>query len=422
MHVYLKNRKFRQLATAGIFSTVGDKMYYLAMLTFVSTLPNAALAIGLVTASELIPQLFSSYTGYRADRTHKVARNLIWADLIRAGLYVMVGLLFFSSIAEWIVLIGIVGLNFLSDFTGSYASGLRLPLIVKVTGKEEYPQASGFNQGISQIVGLASQFITASLLLVVSYSFLAWTNAASFLFSCFIMLRFFSQSPQLKTKPIPQVEQGDKGKGYIPNLKSSFSALRKENRLFGVIVAIIILNAMLSSLIPLIQMIVVSAPEEMVIRSYPFTIAILSTVISVSLATGGLFGTKVFKQMPLQQLLMLCLMFTVLFYPALFMQNMLIILPLLAPVCFLVGSIIPKLSGWIVSVVDESKLGTTVGIINTLLVGLAPLTTFLLVTLSAVASPFLTVAALFVISLALMAYQLRNSRMEKKNKQVVNLQ
>ena len=155
------------------------------------------------------------------------------------------------------------------------------------------------------------------------------------------MVRFFSHSPQLKTKPIRQVEQGDKGKGYISNLKSSFSALRKENRLFGVKFAIIILNAMLSSLIPLIQMIVVSAPEEMVIRSYPFTIAILSTVISVSLAAGGLFGTKILGQMPLQQLLMLCLMFTVLFYPALFMQNMLIILPLLAPVCFLVGSIIP---------------------------------------------------------------------------------
>jgi hypothetical protein len=52
-------------------------MYYLAMLTFVSTLPNAQLAIGLVTASELIPQLFSSYTGYRAEQTHNVFRKLL---------------------------------------------------------------------------------------------------------------------------------------------------------------------------------------------------------------------------------------------------------------------------------------------------------------------------------------------------------
>ncbi|WP_058303595.1 MFS transporter [Gorillibacterium timonense] len=194
MHVYFSNRPFRQIATATIFSTIGDKMYDLAMLTFVSTLLNAQLAIGLVTASELIPQLFSSYTGDRADQTHKVARNLIWADLIRVILYFIVGLLFCSTLEKWMVLLGIVLLNFLSDFTGSYACGLWLPLIVKVTGQEDYPQASGFNQGISQIVGMISQIVTASLLLVVSYSFLAWTNAANFLFSCLIMLSFLEEA------------------------------------------------------------------------------------------------------------------------------------------------------------------------------------------------------------------------------------
>ncbi|WP_438491500.1 MFS transporter [Paenibacillus sp. IHBB 3054] len=421
MHIYFSNRQFRQIATANIFSTIGDKMYYLAMLTFVSTLPNAQLAIGLVTASELIPQLFSSYTGYRADQTHKVARNLIWADLIRVGLYFIVGLLFCSSLEKWIVLIGIVILNFLSDFTGSYASGLRLPLIVKVTGKEDYPQASGFNQGISQIVGMISQFVTASLLIVVSYSFLAWTNAASFLFSGFIMLSFFRRSPQFTTKAVTEVQQGHKGDGYFKNLKVSFAALTKENKLFGVILAIIVLNAMLSSLTPLIQMIIVSAKKEMVIYSYPFTIAVLSTVISLSLAAGGLLGTKILKQMQLQQLVMICLVFTTIFYPALLLKNMLIILPMLAPVCFLVGTIVPKLSGWIVSVVEENKLATTIGIINTLLVGLAPLTTFLLVTISAAASPILTIAILFVSSLALMTFQIKSGRVNK-SKQHVNLQ
>jgi hypothetical protein len=420
MHIYFSNRQFRQIATANIFSTIGDKMYYLAMLTFVSTLPNAQLAIGLVTASELIPQLFSSYTGYRADQTHKVFRNLIWADLIRVGLYFIVGLLFCSTLEKWIVLIGIVILNFLSDFTGSYASGLRLPLILKVTGKEDYSQASGFNQGISQIVGMISQFVTVSLLIVMSYSFLAWTNAASFLFSCFFMLIFFRRSPQLTTNAVTEVPQGLKGDGYFKNLKGSFIALTKENKLFGVILAIVVLNAMLSSLTPLIQMIIVSAKDQMVIYSYPFTIAVLSTVISLSLAAGGLLGTKILKKMHLQQLVMICLVFTTIFYPALLLKNMLIILPILAPICFLVGTIVPKLSGWIVSIVEENKLATTVGIINTLLVGLAPLTTFLLVTISAAVSPFWTIAILFISSLALMSYQIKSNRFDK-SKQYVNL-
>ncbi|WP_058303596.1 hypothetical protein [Gorillibacterium timonense] len=216
------------------------------------------------------------------------------------------------------------------------------------------------------------------------------------------------------------MQQGHKGDGYFKNLKASFTVLTKETKLFGVILAIIVLNAMLSSLTPLIQMIIVSAKKEMVIYFYPFTIAVLSTVISLSLAAGGLLGTKLLKHMHLQQVVMICLGFTTIFYPALLLKKILIILPMLVPVCFLVGAIIPKLSGWIVSVVEGNRLATTIGIINTLLVGLAPLTTFLFVTLSAAVSPNLTIAILFVSSLALMTYQIKSRRVDK-SEQYVNL-
>jgi len=200
MDVFLKNKQFRQIAFANLFSMIGDKMFYLAMLTYVSTLPHAQLAIGLVTASELIPQMLSSYTGYRADMTRYRGQYIIISDFIRVTLYLLVGILFVSHLSGWMILIGIALLNFISDFFGTFASGLRQPLIVSVTGKEDFAEASGFTQGMSQIISVLAQFVGASLLIVLAYSQLSFLNAVTFLISGCIMISFFYKNRDLTTK------------------------------------------------------------------------------------------------------------------------------------------------------------------------------------------------------------------------------
>ena len=159
---------------------IGDKLFYLAMMTYVSTLPNAQLAIGLITASELIPQMFSSYTGYLVDSTRKRARFLILSDLFRSGIYLLVGSLFVLDSTGWFIIGAIALLNLISDFYGTYASGLRQPLIVRVTGESEFVQASGFTQSMSQILSIMAQFAGASLLFIVTYAQLAVVNALTF--------------------------------------------------------------------------------------------------------------------------------------------------------------------------------------------------------------------------------------------------
>ena len=120
MDVFIHNRAFRQLSLANFFSMIGDKLFYLAMMTYVSTLPNAQLAIGLITASELIPQMFSSYTGYLADSTRKRARFLILSDLFRSGIYLLVGSLFVLDSTGWFIIGAIALLNLISDFYGTF--------------------------------------------------------------------------------------------------------------------------------------------------------------------------------------------------------------------------------------------------------------------------------------------------------------
>lgn len=413
MNIFLRNKRFRKIAVANFLSVIGDKMYYLAMLAYVSTLPQAQVAIGLVSVSELIPQMFASLTGYKADQTMKRGKNLILADIVRSFIYLLVGFLFVSNLTGWIIIIFIVLLNFTSDIIGTYASGLRLPLIVSVTGKEEYTEASGFTQGVSQVIGMISQFISASLIVVITYSQLAVVNAGTFLISGLIMLSFFRTSPKLAIKETTLPNEVSTNSNYFSNLKESILMLKNEARLFNVIMTIITLNAMLSSMVPIIQMIIV-ANQEMLISSYGLTIAILNTIISVSLALGSIIGVKLLKQISLEQLVFYCLICTTIFYPVLLLNNLVATLIVLHPICFLVGTMIPKLSGWIVHIVEEEKLALTIGILNTLLAGLAPLATFIIIIVAAAVSPKASIVLLFIMSVFLIIFNLRKKENVQK--------
>ncbi len=159
---------------------------------------------------------------------------------------------------------------------------------------------------------------------------------------------------------------------------------------------------MLSSLTltPILQMLLVEN-KQMILSSYSFTIATLNATIAVALALGGFLGTNYLKGFSLQTLLFSCLLATSIFYPLVLTHNIYLILLTIIPICFLVGAIMPRLSGWIVQIVAADKLAMTIGLINTLLVGLAPLSTFLIVLLASLTAPTYAIFLLFALGLAL---------------------
>jgi|GEM_PF-5434669 len=59
----------------------------------------------------------------------------------------------------------------------------------------------------------------------------------------------------------------------------------------------------------------------------------------------------------------------------------------------------------------------TVGMLNTLLIGLAPLTSFLIILISSLISPIVSIILLFVISILLILFELFSS--EEKQKEPV---
>ena len=58
MNLLLKNRIYRFITYSDILSVIGDSLFYLAFLTYASTLENSAIAISIISISESLPEIF----------------------------------------------------------------------------------------------------------------------------------------------------------------------------------------------------------------------------------------------------------------------------------------------------------------------------------------------------------------------------
>ena len=158
------------------------------------------------------------------------------------------------------------------------------------------------------------------------------------------------------------------------------------------------LNTALSSITPILQM-MIAGNVNLIIFSYSLTVTIVGAVITVSMSVGGVIGVPLLKNYKLQSITFSCLIALAGFFLTLFLQNIYIICVFLLPVGFLVGVSIPKLSSWIVGAVARENLATSIGIMNTILVGIAPLSTLVFVTIASTTSPLVSVTILFVASI-----------------------
>ncbi|EHU5035007.1 MFS transporter permease, partial [Enterococcus faecalis] len=101
--------------------------------------------------------------------------------------------------------------------------------------------------------------------------------------------------------------------------------------------------------------------------------ALTGAVLTLSLAMGSLFGVPLFKKVQLATVVLCLNLFIIIFLISCFYANFVVILSGLAIIGFLVGVSTPKLSGWLMTSVDSQQLAISVGLINSILVMMAPL-------------------------------------------------
>lgn len=96
---------------------------------------------------------------------------------------------------------------------------INYPLIVDIVGKKNYGEAAGFASGVSQVISMSAQFVGSALLLVMSYSSLAFVNAATFLLAG-ILFASVGIKHQKGEKPLERKEVNEQG--FFETMKSSF--------------------------------------------------------------------------------------------------------------------------------------------------------------------------------------------------------
>ncbi|MCO6524536.1 MAG: MFS transporter, partial [Candidatus Schmidhempelia sp.] len=345
MNVFLKNKYFRTFSIAEILSGAGDSLFYLALITYASKLNNYSLALSLIAISEALPKVFNSIAGYYADKTKNKFKYIILLSLFRFVLYSVIGILFAKNIASWNLVIIAIIVNLVSDSMGAYSNGLQMPLIVK----DEIGEATGFNGGISEIITMLAQFMGAGLLLVMSYSGLAWINAVTFLLAGILFLTVKVQYTGAN-KQLPEQEINEQG--FFKTFATSLKQIKKSKGLLTITIILALLNGIIGTVEPILSIVVASARNSMIILSYSFTIALVGAAESCGIILGSILGPQIFKKVSIFRITLLSAITSVATVIAILTKNIFLSLIVLLFLGIFIGTISPKMMQWLVSTVD----------------------------------------------------------------------
>lgn len=394
MNIFIKNSDYRRFSLASFLSSAGDILFYLAFMTYASKLKNYSLALSLIAISESVPRLFEIFGGYLADKTKKKFQNIFLAAMARFILYALVGLLFISKVSQWNLVIIIVAVNFLSDTIGSYSGGLITPLIVDIVGKKNYGEAAGFTSGVSQVISMSAQFVGSALLLVMSYSSLAFVNAATFLLAG-ILFASVGLKHQKGEKPLERKEVNEQG--FFETMKSSFIQVKKQQGLLTIVLVMALLNGSLMTIEPLNTIVMAAHRSTMIIGTYSFTLAVFGVVSGAGLALGSIFGPQLLKKVSVFALAITASGLSVAATLALFTANIYVVLVTFFLLAATVGVTSIKLEQWLVTAVEHRILASTAGLLNTILTVAGPALTTLMTTVSGTIGVNLALVLLLII-------------------------
>ncbi|WP_294920938.1 MFS transporter [uncultured Lactobacillus sp.] len=411
MTIFFKNKEYRKFSIASILSSAGDILFYLALMTYASRLKNYSLALSLIAISESVPRLFSSVGGYLADRTQNKFQKIVWMAMIRGALYLLVGFLFSQNIAGWNLVIMVIIINFISDTAGTYSGGLTTPLIISLVKKDEIAEAEGFTSGVSQVITLISQFVGSGLLLFMSYSALAVINGLTFVVAGLI---YCNIARSKRKKGISTVTQEIDDRGFWSTLVLALKQVKKASGLITTLLVIAILNGVLSTIEPLISIVIAGNRQVMVIGTYSFTIALIGAMAGIGAALGSIFGTNLFKNVSLYIIIMFAYIAGASVIIAILSKQIWFCLITYCILGFFAGTATPKLTQWMVGAVDRKILASSVGLINTILLIASPLMTTAFTTLSAVTSVQYSLLGLLIVSVLLFAITLLVMRKSAK--------
>ncbi|WP_225049118.1 MFS transporter [Lacticaseibacillus kribbianus] len=419
MNIYLHNRPFRALANASFLSSIGSVLFNFVFLVYAQTLPFKTLALSLVTAINLVPQLLAVPSGYLAD--HLAPRRrltaMIGLRLVQAAAYVVLAFAIQApgSLGLFAVLLAInLGSDLLADFTGSLVLHYQKHVLAN---QDEYQQGFGLLSGVGNIISLVFQALGASLIVLLHHNYFLFglINAASFALAALVLVHDravfraadrAAQAAQVQAPTAPE----SMGQG----IGRALTFITRDRFLFGIIGLALGVNALGTGLDGLLTVLLANTPA-LWFGSFATTIAVVGVAASLSTTVAALFMHDGLKNWSLPALAAVTMMALAAESANLvWWHNGPAMVALLVIACYPVGKINPRLSAIVLARVDAAHLATVSSALQTLVMLGAPAGTAVFLGIANVVSPTAAWLVYGACAVAMTGVALAIARLQKR--------
>ncbi len=215
---------FRRFWYGSIISNVGSWMQMVAQGWLILQLTDSAFYLGLVGLVRAIPALsITLFGGVLADRVDR-RRLLLVTQSTAAILAIILGILDITGLVTvWQILL----LAFLSSADMAIDNPARQALVPDLVGKENIASAVGLNSAAWNSAAIIGPSVAGVLVAVISTSGAFFINGLSYFAVVWALWRI-GPRPQIKRAP----------QSILENLTSGLNYMRKDNRVWGLIVVL----------------------------------------------------------------------------------------------------------------------------------------------------------------------------------------
>ena len=377
MIVFKNNILFRRLTMIDWVSIVGDTVFYLAFINYVSSFDFAKTAIFYITISETVPQFMQIFLGTIADfQKNRVLKYMIFS-ILRFLMYFIIAIAFMEFTFSLNLVLMVCVLNTLSDILGFFSGSMLTPIYMRVLG-EDKTIGLGFSSGTKMIVRTISNLIGGVAIGIINVDTFAFINAITFLVVFFVIFLIRKSLSEYE----PQINE-DRN----VNLSNFFSHLFKSIKFILNITEIskfLIIFALAQSIMNLI----VPVSAIMLIKN-PFlglesgqSISILTIALFIGVILGNLTSGTVFKNVNTRNTAIISQIMQIVILLGLSLSSFSIVLIGSLFSAISLGIMSPRLQESIFKLVPEDRMGSVESAINSFLLFIPGLLTIFLVFIS----------------------------------------
>lgn len=360
----LKNRLYIKILAADLISNFGDILYYLALLNYVLQIEQSDFAIAIINASEIIPILFSFLLGYFADQNQKRVATIIKTLVVRIAAYLFVAVIIGFN-PSLLIVAAVSFANFISDLAGQYENSLYYPISNQLVRSEAREKVMAFRQSLTMSLNVLFQAVGGVLICYVSFRNLAMINALTFAVSMMIVvcsrreMRKYCQNEE-RSAPKEKKSMNQLFRQLKKDLVDAVRLLWKIPGIKETLAAIPVLNAGLAVVTSIVVLHMAENPTFCVINA-EITIALVAICETAGRIAGSTLTIFTFKKMKLTDAIKIILVFIIILFSGIIVQNIYIVLAALFIASLWTGCVDPKMGALIFNNLDKTKLATAFG-------------------------------------------------------------